>query len=527
MHVRQLGIMMLKKVSVAGKVCFKIIDVLFIILILAILYSTLLLDNHVGNPFPNLVTYSNGGFYFTAFLLLCGIVYILVKINRMHMMTKTFYIVVGIVAFVTLIAQTTVAFWIPEGYTNEFRVIHDMAIKLSQRNYVWEDYFLINPNNVHITILISWIYGIADNWCLVVWVGAVLANLSAVFAALTVYQITGNGGGCIVVLMIAEGLVGMSCRSFFVYTDNYGMLFTIVMLWIYVSNIKKEYKGPLILIFGLVGAWIKITVLIPLIAIGVCALLKILITESFNNKKEIIISFILCFLIVVTGYGINKFVVDKYEYEQSESALGMRFYLMMGQDESGLGTVRGEQYAQIFQDICDNYSERNEIENACLRVALDWIKERGIWGNIKYYLKKIDVAYIDGYFHHLEPYDKSTVSKNLIYDLYVRDGKYFFLRADIMQVLWDLVLLLISFDIVICILKKQKEVFSVFKITILGITLYLMLFEDRSKYLFMFLNIYIAYAGLMLNELLMEIRQIYNIYKPNKCSCQKEEETII
>lgn len=501
-----------QKVSVIGRICLKIIDILFMILILAILFSTLLLDKNINNPYPNVVKYSNGGYYFIASLLLCGIAFILVKINKMDMKAKTFYIVVGTVAFVTLIAQTIVAFWAPDVYTvwTDFGCVQDMAIKLSQGDYVWEDYFSRAANNVHIAIMLSWIYGIANSWSFVVWVGTTLTNLATVLSVLTIYQISKNKGVSIVVLVIAECFVGMSWRSYIAYTDNWGMMFTIAMLWVYTLNIKNQYKGPLILVFGLVGAWIKITVLIPLIGIGIYVLLKALVDGEFKINKAAVISFIICLVLVVGGIGLSRFLVDQYEYEQSQSADGIQYFLMMGQDESGLGTVGDHQYKAIYAELCSTYQNRSERMDACLKVALQWIKERGIWRNIRFYLKKVNVAYNDGYFDHVEPYDKSTVDRNLIYDLYANDGKYYLLRADIMQVFWDFILLLISSDIIICIFvrKRRAGVYSVFKIVILGITLYLMLFEDRSKYLFMFLPIYIAYAGLMLNELLIGIKQI-------------------
>lgn len=504
--------MLKHKVSSMGRICLKIIDILFMILILAILFSTLLLDKNINNPFPNVVKYSNGGYYYFAFLLFCAIAFILVKINKKDMKTKTFYIVVGTVAFVTLIAQTIVAFWAPDVYYEwtDFGCVQDMAIKLSQGGYVWEDYFAEFHHNVPIVIIFSWIYGIADSWSLVIWAGAILTNLATVLSALTIYQISKNKRISIVVLVIAECLVGMSWRSYIAYTDSWGMLFTIATLWIFTLNIKIQYKGPLIVVFGLVGAWIRMTVLIPLIGIGIYVLLKALVDEEFKIKKDAVISLVLCIVLAVGGIGLSKFLLNQYGYERSQSARGLQYLLMMGQDESGLGTVGGGQYKTIYADLCDTYHERSERMDACVKVALDWIKERGIWRNIRFYLKKVNVAYNDGYFDHVEPYDKSTADRNLIYDLYVSDGRYYLLRADIMQVFWDFVLLLISADIIVYIFgKKSREgVYSIFKLTFVGITLYLMLFEDRSKYLFVFLPVYVAYAGLMLNELLIGIGQI-------------------
>lgn len=164
---------------------------------------------------------------------------------------------------------------------------------------------------------------------------------------------------------------------------------------------------------------------------------------------------------------------------------------------------------KIYGEIYDTYSNRNERMNACAKTAFGWIKERSVAGGIFYYLKKINVVYNDGYFHNVQPYDKSIVDKNIIYELCSNDGKYYILGAEVMQVLWDLILILITLDIIWGLfVKKDNEMNSVFKVIILGITMYLMIFEGRSKYLFMFSPIYIVYAGLMLSELMKYINYI-------------------
>ncbi len=56
--------------------------------------------------------------------------------------------------------------------------------------------------------------------------------------------------------------------------------------------------------------------------------------------------------------------------------------------------------------------------------------------------------------------------------------------------------------------KNENAEYLSFKITIIGITLYLLLFEGRSKYLFMFLPIYVSFAGVILSELLDIAKEI-------------------
>lgn len=123
------------------------------------------------------------------------------------------------------------------------------------------------------------------------------------------------------------------------------------------------------------------------------------------------------------------------------------------------------------------------------------------------------MAYNDGYFHNIQPYDKETVTRNIIYEIYSSDGKYFVQGAGALQIVWDVVLILLALDSVfVFLLKKQREINMLFKIIILGITLYLMLFEGRSKYLYMFLPIYICFAGVILSEVLQQFEILKSLY---------------
>lgn len=69
-----------------------------------------------------------------------------------------------------------------------------------------------------------------------------------------------------------------------------------------------------------------------------------------------------------------------------------------------------------------------------------------------------------------------------------------------MQVLWDMILALLIFNTFVLVRKHKSEwTIDLFaEIAILGITLYLMLFEGRAKYIYMLLPVYLYYAGIIM-----------------------------
>ena len=67
------------------------------------------------------------------------------------------------------------------------------------------------------------------------------------------------------------------------------------------------------------------------------------------------------------------------------------------------------------------------------------------------------------------------------------------------QTVWDMVLLSLMAGIVVF---RKRDFPKVLELCILGVTLYLMLFEGRSKYLYMFLPVYLMTAGASLQYFL-------------------------
>ena len=128
---------------------------------------------------------------------------------------------------------------------------------------------------------------------------------------------------------------------------------------------------------------------------------------------------------------------------------------------------------------------------------------RGIWGNIKFYVGKLNVAYNDGYFHNLQVYPPSAsheLKQNLLYQLLWKDGGNLYqVSAGMFQTVWDMVLLSLMAGIVVF---RKRDFPKVLELCILGVTLYLMLFEGRSKYLYMFLPVYLMTAGASLQYFL-------------------------
>ncbi len=212
--------------------------------------------------------------------------------------------------------------------------------------------------------------------------------------------------------------------------------------------------------------------------------------------------YVVVLLVFIGGLFVffNNTIKSIHNYKTSNEARGWQFMFMVGQNNDNTGQVGADDYIQEWSAITNTYSDRTDRLNACERTAIKWIRERGLAGNVKYYIKKLNVAFNDGAFHHIEPYSADEVRHDLIFSIYNREGNLFQHIAGIRQILWDFILVMLFWGWILKTQEKNnREV--VLKLIIMGIVLYLMIFEGRYKYLYMFLPIFLIYGGIGFEKL--------------------------
>ena len=330
--------------------------------------------------------------------------------------------------------------------------------------------------------------------------GAFLTNLSVVLAVLTIYHLTQDKKISMFMAVCGEILIALTWRAYLPYTDNWGMIFVALIFYIYSLRVSNRYKIPLLFLAAAIGSFVKITVWIPFIAVILHSFVRWLQSGKIRISHRKLIAIVLCFCLILGGKkGIEGQLYRYYDKGTSEDAKGWQYFLMLGQNDTYYGVINGEDQ-DVWIAIKEQYPTHLERMNACLDEALRRIYDRKLLGNIKFYIKKINVAYNDGYFHNVQSATEN-MENNFWYQLYIKDGRYYHIGADIEQILWDFLLLMMAIGV---LRKGDKEKGSYFKVLILGVTAYVMLFENRSKYLYMFLPAYLAYGGLMLHQILQD-----------------------
>lgn len=205
---------------------------------------------------------------------------------------------------------------------------------------------------------------------------------------------------------------------------------------------------------------------------------------------------VLCFVMLYGGMTIvQNMLHDHFDLEKSERAKEVSYFFMMGQNTKYYGTFNTED----GKILAEEFSSKDALNKALLNEGINRIKRRGITGNIAFYIGKLNVAYNDGYFHNVQGKLKDT-EDDVWEQLYSKQGDRYEILANTFQTIWDGILFLLLIGM---ILKKfgKNDIYVLFEILILGVTLYLMCFEGRSKYIYMFLPVYLCTAGIALHRL--------------------------
>ncbi len=158
--------------------------------------------------------------------------------------------------------------------------------------------------------MISWIYRVIPHGRGIILLGAFCTNLSAVLVESTVFHYTKNRRVSLYTLVLAEILMAMTWRAFIVYTDNYGMIFVALIVWVYLLEMKDRYKIPCIIILAAMGTFVKATIFISMPAAFVHKYLMLWRgDEKTSDKVRKIISVL---IIIFSVFGLMFFVQKSY-----------------------------------------------------------------------------------------------------------------------------------------------------------------------------------------------------------------------
>lgn len=347
-----------------------------------------------------------------------------------------------------------------------------------------DTYLYSYPNNIMLTLIYIVVFKIASIWQGVDYIIiATFFNACMVTACVTLmYKIAEkllDKKKALILLLIALVTTPLYLHAAIYYSDVPSALFTLLAFYLYLRILeKKKIKSSVLLqvllgIVLLIGIKVKITVSFILIAIFVYEILSGKMKELMKNMvivlPTILIGFILFNIMIEPRVVTNKEVIDDYK-------VPVLHWIMMGlKDEGGYNE---EDYSYTLSH--NTYQDK-------LKAVQEEIGQRISNYNVvsfaEHLNKKINFAWADGTYYAPEKLRRDPVEQTVLHEIVM--GKYKNVYKYFPQVMHISMMLLILINV--CTILKKKEYTNkeiIMAVSIFGLILFLLLWENRSRYIF-------------------------------------------
>lgn len=391
-------------------------------------------------------------------------------------------------------------------YTDwDVKVIREIVNNYIKEGSIKDNFYLsIYPNNILLTAILAFIKKlpfIGKYYLTTLIFNAGIVNISGILTALTIKNLK-NEKLALLSYIIMIPLILLSPWINIPYSDTFALPFITAIMYIYSKQNKKLIDYSLIGFLSFLGYKIKPTVIIILIAIIIVEVIsnikklnKTYIKEKIKPIGVFIIGIVCAFLSVKVATMYLNF--KPLSYAKSISFI---HYLAMGQNNETLGS-----YSQQDVDDTINLGTRQDITKFKERVL-----GRTPIETLDFYSKKTLLNFndgsfcwgLDGTFFYKKVKAPNSFAK-FLRQIYYNDGKYFDTFIQIQNILWLIVLFFAPF----IIKKKNTKQELVIMLSIIGLVLFLTIFEPRTRYMYCYSEIYVIAAMLGLYNLSELIRK--------------------
>lgn len=502
--------------KVAMKFLQKAVPLIFIIVFT---YITILLYFFSHLQYMTKVSFIIPNIFALIFIIIVFILFFKAKENKDISLKK----------FITLIATISITSYFAQLFIAKFCIFSTgWDAGLIERNI---DYFITNgklldpeymtrcPNNLFIEfilIMIKKLPIIGGRKATLLAVNCLIVNISCLFACLTINNITKNKKLALSSYLVMVPLIILSPWILVLYSDSFGIIFPILVIYLYTRENKGNLELFLIILFSIIGYFIKPTAIIVLMAICIVEIFT-LKKEKFKklNIKKLALSISIILLAILLSFGSRKLASSYLRFKPVAGVheFTMVHYLVLGQSDKSDG---------VFNDDDYHYSVKNGMKNNFNRF---WTRltSRTPLEQLQFFSRKTLVNFNNGSFSWgvegtFYDYVKPTTSKlqSTMRSIFYTPGKYYKYLLQFEHWLWLLVLFFCPF----IVKKSNNKNELVIMLSILGVTAFLTIFESRTRYLYCYAPVFVTCATLGIYNLKRKIKGKLN--KENGGSNEKK-----
>ncbi len=398
-------------------------------------------------------------------------------------------------------------------------VIRETVRLQVNRDYAYLDngYFSMYPNNMLLVWIFTGVVRLAAfvgymNWKFSLVVFQCLIDAVSMWLVYRVtIDLTNNQRTAFLTYSTAVLLVGISPWFIVAYSDATGILFPVLIIRLYQLSLKSEKNAAkalwsIILGFvSLAGFFIKPQILIAFIAV-ILAEVFCLFGKGHRRRLSGFSIRTMCYAagIIIFFVSYNYMILPALHFQRdADKAFGWQHYLMMGLNNSTDGAWSEDDYYYT-----QTFSTNNERNEANIQEAKRRIKEMGIGGLLQHLCRKQLVNYGDGTFAwNVEGKSFSgdpEWAQNRISD-FIRshikpEGKNYSWFIASKQLIWVMVLF---FQLFVFVHSKGTRLYDgdsstiiiTLAMSIIGLTIFNLLFEARARYLFCYAPLFVILFG--------------------------------
>lgn len=380
----------------------------------------------------------------------------------------------------------------------------------------FQPYFDMFPNNYGLAVLMQFLVRVSfvlklDPAMFTASVGALGVNLGCLILALGIGSAIGKA--CIVYTswIIATILGSLSFWIGTPYTDTFLFPFvaTVISLYLIYRNSAAPitYIVLVVMVFSaFVGSLFKPTVLVLVVALVIDCILRYARREGV--LKDILCIFLSILVSVTLIYGVASPLLKKHLHvnPNPEMAFSYQHYLMMGANPQSYGAFNLND-VKISAGIPD----KTDRQAKDLDVALRRLQAMNADSAIHFYAVKLVTTYGDGTFgigHEGKGFPEVPSERNLpnsLKKLYYMENNTPSVFGSLQQLLWMILLLCAA----LLLPRKNTDDYAVFlRLSFIGLTCFLMLFETRARYLYSFLPIFVVIFAVSLDRIVLQVNAV-------------------
>ncbi|MCM1559348.1 MAG: hypothetical protein NC123_07365 [Butyrivibrio sp.] len=360
------------------------------------------------------------------------------------------------------------------------------------------------PNNLFLFYVICVIEKIGkllsmrEPYHLCIYISCLCVNLSCFLGNLIIRKLTDSGimRGCY--FIFSTLLILFSPWIIIPYSDTYGMVFVMLGMWGLVCLEKKYLKWVVVASAAMIGYCVKPSCLFPLFAAYMVYGVRYMLSIK-EHWKELLALIGGTLLFGGVSILIPVWIQHTYSFRLNpDLELPSTHYLMMGfnWETSGGFSVDDYIYSVNLPDLTTRKQANKEEFSLRFRAFLE---QKML---LKFLRKKAVVNFNDGtfawtgegsffigYVEHdsiLAEWFQETMVPPGVWE---NEGKYYYLYRTVMQTIWLAVLMGILFTGMAA--KEKRKHLLCMMIVICGLIAFVMLFEARARYLFLYAPIFL------------------------------------